>query len=148
MHEAPGRSTDIDDVARAVLAAFHSMPLTTPPELARDLTISQVRLLAVLRREGPQSMGAIADRFELSPTAVTGFVQRVERHGLVERRHRSDDRRVVECALSESGRGLIDALSGLRLDAIRRSLSVLAPADLATLHGLLAPLRDQREDVA
>ena len=33
-------------------------------------------------------MGRIADVFDLSSTAATGFVARIERHGLVERRHR------------------------------------------------------------
>ena len=91
-----------------------------PPSPARDLTLGQMRLLFLLRREGPQPMGRIADVFDLSSTASTGFVARVERHGLVERRHRSDDRRIVECALTADGERFLEELSGVRLEAIRQ----------------------------
>lgn len=82
-------------------------------------------------------MGRIAEVFDLSSTASTGFVGRVERHGLVERRHRSDDRRVVECALTEAGGRFLDGMSGIRLDVIRQALSALAPDDLAEFQRLL-----------
>ena len=65
--------------------------------------MGQIRLLFLLRREGPQPMGRLAELFDLSPTASSGFVARIERHGLVVRRHRSDDRRIVECELTEAG---------------------------------------------
>ena len=88
-------------VAIDLLKIFQGMPRQVPPPPARDLTMGQIRLLFLLRRGGPQPMGRIADVFDLSSTAATGFVARVERHGLVERHHRSDDRRIVECALTE-----------------------------------------------
>ena len=72
-------------------------------------------------------MGRIAEVFDLSSTAATGFVARVERHGLVERRHRSDDRRVVECALTPNGEHFLEELSGVRLEAVRLRLAVPRP---------------------
>ena len=73
------------------------MPRVAPRPPVRDLTLGQLRLLLQLRN-GPMTMGAIADTFELSSTAATGFVGRVERHGLVARQHRSDDRRIVDAS--------------------------------------------------
>ena len=95
-----------------------------PPSPARDLTLGQIRLLFLLRSEGPQPMGRIADVFDLSSTAATGFVARIERHGLVERRHRSDDRRIVECALTPNGEHFLEELSGVRREAVRLALGV------------------------
>jgi DNA-binding MarR family transcriptional regulator len=136
-------------IATDLHATFSGMPRQVPPSPARDLTIGQVRLLFLLRRDGPQPMGRIAEVFELSSTASTGFVERVERHGLVERRHRSDDRRIVECALTETGLRFLDELSGIRLDVTRQALSALEPADLAEFGRLLRAIRDhQHQTVA
>jgi DNA-binding MarR family transcriptional regulator len=126
------------EAAQALAAAIHlATPRGVPPTPARDLTFGQARLLFLLLREGPQPMGRIAEVFDLSSTASTGFVQRVERHGLVARHHRSDDRRVVECALTDAGRAFTEELAGLRLDAMRRTFSVLDPDELAEVTRLL-----------
>ena len=120
-----------------LLKIFQGMARQVPPSPARDLTMGQIRLLFMLRHVGPLPMGRIAEVFDLSSTAATGFVGRVERHGLVERHHRSDDRRVVECALTESGTQFLDAIFGVRLEAVRTALAVLTPRQLSGFQRLL-----------
>lgn len=107
--------------------------------------MGQMRLLYVLQREGPQPMGRVAEIFELSSTASSGFVARIERHGLVTRAHRSDDRRIVECHLTETGRRFVEELSGVRLDVIRQALSTLAPSELAEFQRLVERIREHQE---
>jgi DNA-binding MarR family transcriptional regulator len=133
----------LTDIAEATLGAFHVSPPEVPPLPARDLTLGQIRLLVLLMREGPQPMGRVAQVFDLSSTASSGFVARVERHGLVERRHRSDDRRVVECALTEGGTRFLQGMSGMRLDLMRQRLAVLDPEDLAEFGRLVQLIRDR-----
>ena len=87
-------------------------------------------------------MGRIAEVFDLSSTASSGFVARIERHGLVERRHRSDDRRVVECALTEAGTRFLQGMSGMRLDLVRQRLAALELDDLTEFGRLLRLIRD------
>ena len=128
-----------------LLAVLHGMPRQVPPAPARDITLGQLRLLFLLRREGSLPMGRIAEVFDLTPAASTGFVARVERHGLVERRHRSDDRRVVETALTDTGRHFLDELSGIRIETIRRAISALQRSDLAEFDRLLGIIRDHQE---
>lgn len=128
-----------------LLRVFHEMPRQVPPAPAADLTMGQIRLLFLLHREGPLPMGRIADVFDLSPTAATGFVARVERHGLLRRRHREDDRRVVECQLTGAGTRFVETLSGLRLESIRSTLAALSERDLAGLHVLLERIRAGQE---
>jgi DNA-binding MarR family transcriptional regulator len=131
-----------------LLRIFHEIPRHVPPAPAADLTMGQIRLLFLLRHEGPLPMGRIADVFDLSPTAATGFVGRVERHGLLRRRHREDDRRVVECELTDAGSRFVDMLFGLRLESIRSSLATLSERELAGLHALLERIRAGREGQA
>ena len=131
--------------AADLVGVFHGMPRQDPPAPARDLTLGQIRLLFLLGREGAQPMGRIAEVFDLSSTAASGFVARIERHGLVERRHRSDDRRVVECAVTTMGERFLEELSGVRMDVVRSALSTLAPDELAEFHRLLRRIREHQE---
>ena len=134
----------LTSVAAELHAALGGMTRQIPPSPVRDLTLGQIRLLILLRHGGPHPMGRIAEVFDLSSTASTGFVERIERHGLVVRRHRSDDRRIVECALTETGRKFVDELSGIRLDVTRQALSALAPDDLAEFGRLLRIVRGRQ----
>jgi DNA-binding MarR family transcriptional regulator len=70
-------------------------------------------------------MSRIAEWLGVGLPTASGTVERVERHGLVARQHRLDDRRVVECTLTDAGRRLIDEISGLRLEMMRQVLDVL-----------------------
>ena len=145
MPEQTAREQSLTDTAETMLGAFLVVPRDAPPVPARDLTLGQIRLLFQLSREGPQPMGRIAAAFDLSSTASSGFVARIERHGLVERRHRSDDRRVVECALTDAGVRFLHGMSGMRLDLIRQRLAVLEPDELAEFQRLLRLIRDRSE---
>jgi DNA-binding MarR family transcriptional regulator len=142
--EPPDTDVRLTLAAVDFLRVFHGVPRHEPPSPAHDLTLGQIRLLFLLGREGPQPMGRIADVFELSSTAATGFVERIERHGFVERQHRSDDRRVVDCTLTESGTGFLQELSGVRLEAVRAALSELEPDELAEFHRLLRRVNERR----
>jgi DNA-binding MarR family transcriptional regulator len=145
-----GRPTDeqLTAVATELLGIFRGIPSQVPPAPARDLTMGQLRLLLLLRREGPQPMGRLAEIFDLSPTASSGFVARIERHGLVARRHRSDDRRIVDCELTEAGARFLQELSGDRIDTVRTALSALDATELAEFQRLLRRILDGQEMTA
>jgi DNA-binding MarR family transcriptional regulator len=109
----------------------------SPGWLAHDLTFSQVRVLFLLRDEGPVAMSRLAAALGVTAATASGVIERLERHGLVARRHRADDRRVVECALADEGERLLREMAGAHVDALRRTLAVLSPAELAEFHRLL-----------
>ena len=121
------------------------MPRQVPPVPASDLTMGQIRLLFLLRREGPQPMGRLAEIFDLSATSSSGFVARIERHGLVVRHHRSDDRRIVECELTDAGSRFLQELSGIRLDTIRTALSALDATELSEFQRLLRRIHERQD---
>ena len=140
--EGSATERQLTDAATELMGVFHGMPRQAPPSPARDLTMGQIRLLFLLGREGSQPMGRIAEVFDLSSTAATGFVARIEHHGLVERRHRSDDRRVVACVLTPFGERFLEELSGVRMDVIRSALSALDTDELAEFRRLLHRIRE------
>ena len=107
--------------------AFHAPGPGLPSWLAQDLTLAQVRTLFLIAHEAPLPMGRIAEILGVSVASASGIVDRLERHGLVRREHRTDDRRVVECVLADVGRSLLDDMSGRRIETARRVLAVLRP---------------------
>jgi DNA-binding MarR family transcriptional regulator len=140
--ESPARRGDVsvDDVAGrlAQLARLQqSHRKASPPWLAHELTFSQVRVLFLLREQGPMPMSRLAEILGVTSATASGIVERIERRGLVERLHRAEDRRVVECALTEQGERITREMAGARLDAFRQMLAVLTPAELAQFDRLL-----------
>jgi DNA-binding MarR family transcriptional regulator len=108
-----------------------------PEWVAQELTFGQMRLLFLLSKNGPAPMSRIAEWLGVGLPTASGVVERVERHGLVAREHRLDDRRVVDCHLTDAGRRLIDEISGSRLAAMRQILGVLSETELADMARLI-----------
>jgi MarR family transcriptional regulator, organic hydroperoxide resistance regulator len=117
--------------------------LQHPPEhpfpnwLDQELTFSQLRVLYLLAERGPKTMSSLADALQVTPATATGVVERLEKRGLAVRSHRGDDRRVVECGLTNDGEQMVRSATGARLDLMRQWLSVLTPDELTLLDGLL-----------
>lgn len=108
-----------------------------PEWVAQELTFGQMRLLFLLSKHGPSPMSHIAEWLGVGLPTASGIVERVERHGLVARQHRLDDRRVVDCQLTDAGLHLIDEIVGMRLEMMRRFLGVLTEDELAEMARLI-----------
>lgn len=108
-----------------------------PGWVAQELSFGQMRLLYLLSRHGPSPMSRIAEWLGVGLPAASGVVDRIERHGLVERRHRTDDRRVVECQLTEAGKTLIVEIEGMKTVVFRGMLGVLNEDELGQLSLLM-----------
>lgn len=130
----------VDDVARRLsqLARFQRPRNAGSPDwLSRELTFGQLRILFLLRDHRSLTMSGLAEMLGVTPATVSGVVERIERTGLVTRRHRLDDRRVVEVALTDEGDRTLREMAGARLDAMRQTLEVLTPDELAEFDRLL-----------
>ena len=64
--------------------------------LATDAQVSpgHIQVLIALTR-GPRSVGRLAEELEISPPAATQLVDKLAEHGMVDRHHDPEDRRVV-----------------------------------------------------
>ena len=87
---------------------------------AMGLTYPQYLVLAALREEDGQTIGALAGRLALESSTVTPLVQRLESAGFVERRRGTQDERQVLVSLTPAGRDLHarSACLGERLVAV------------------------------
>ena len=139
------RPPSVEEVASHLeqLARFHRRPERSPRWLEHELTFSQLRLLFLLREQGPVSMTRLAETLGVTVATASGVVDRVEKRGHVTRRHRVDDRRVVECALTEGGERLLRDMAGARLEAIRQTLGVLTADELAEFDRLLRVIAER-----
>ena len=140
MSEGLDRELQIEAVVEAMSGLWDKDAHDVPEWVAQELTFSQMRLLFLLSRNGPAPMSRIAEWLGVGLPTASGTVERVERHGLVSRQHRLDDRRIVECGLTEAGRHLIDEISGTRLEMMRKVLGVLNGEELAQMAGLITTM--------
>jgi DNA-binding MarR family transcriptional regulator len=111
------------------------------------LSLVHLNVLAALEAEGPLSMSRLADTLDVSVASATGIVDRMERRGLVERRHDSDDRRVVLVDLEPAGRDVFRDLSARRRERLGRVLRELSDDDLAAFLRGIRALRAARTRV-
>jgi DNA-binding MarR family transcriptional regulator len=77
-------------------------------EADAGLTPSQLSALAVIEREGPLTLGALAEQERVAPPSITKVVAKLESIGLVARAVDAGDRRFVRVALTDAGRALLE----------------------------------------
>ena len=138
MTEVSLEAPTIEEIAAHVERVIQLDPSPNPPDwVTANLTFGQLRVLFLLRDEGPVSIGTLAERLGVSLASSSETVDRIERHEFVERHHREDDRRVVECQLTERGEQLVQEIAGVRLEGLRRLLGVLTPDELTEFDRLI-----------
>jgi DNA-binding MarR family transcriptional regulator len=109
--------------------------------------ISMVQLSAanLLQAEGPMPMGRLAESLGISVASATGIVSRMEDHGLVERRHDSDDRRVVMVHPAQGSADLFQNLQEQRRAQLSTLVAQLTEDELSGFLTGLRALRAARE---
>ena len=110
---------------------------------ARGLEEHEYSTLHMLGGCGPEhraTPGEIAAWLRMSPAAITGRIDTLERRGLVRRLPSATDRRKVVVELTEEGRRIWRAAGGEQGSEEARILSALSPADREQLSGLLRQL--------
>jgi DNA-binding MarR family transcriptional regulator len=101
------------------------------------LTPSQITALATVGREGPLTLGALADTEHVTPPSMTKVVERLEGLGLIERRADPVDRRRVLAAVTPAGEAAL-ATARARKDALLSTrIAELDPDELARLAAAL-----------
>jgi DNA-binding MarR family transcriptional regulator len=143
MPERSGHAVTFDEIDSHAEALFQLMPKRPPAWAHHDLTFGQLRLLFVLSQSEPVSIGQLAHMLGVTDATASEFVDRVERRGLAVRSHRSDDRRVVECRLSDEGARLLAEIQGARQGAMRQVFALLTPDELADLDRLLLTMAER-----
>jgi MarR family 2-MHQ and catechol resistance regulon transcriptional repressor len=105
-----------------------------------DLTISQFGVLETLFHLGPLCQGAISAKLLRSTGNITLVLDNLERHGLVERKRDTNDRRQVTISLTPSGEAKIKAIFPRQAATITDELDALTPEEQAELGRLCKKL--------
>ena len=113
----------------------------------RAVSSTQMQVLYLLSCDAPQAMGRLADKLDVSLPNVTGIVDRMVEHGLVERGRDDDDRRVVTVAPTAAGRAAVEEIDGVRRRTLAQLLSRLDPAQQEQALQIFAALRRTAESL-
>jgi len=126
----------VDDLVDALVRhAFQVMGVLTRIGAENDLSLTQLRVLGILRDRRPR-MTELATYLGLDKSTMSGLIDRAEKRGLLARGRNPEDRRIVDVFITPAGLELAERLYG----EVRRTL---APAT-----GRLDPdRRDQLTDL-
>ncbi len=103
------------------------------------LTLTQLRVLFLVRADNGASAGALAEGLSVTPSTVTRIVDRLVRQGLIRRETDHGDRRLVRHYLSASGDRTLDEI--MRTGRARMS-AVIDRLSAPQLERLVAALED------
>ncbi len=105
------------------------------------VTSRQVTLLWLIKSRPGLSLRELAAEEGISPPALSGYVDRLEKLGLVERVRSSDDRRRVGLVLTPVGTRLLRRVRERRTAWLATRLGTLEPDELEAVGRALEPLR-------
>jgi DNA-binding MarR family transcriptional regulator len=113
----------IKDIVGAIRKFVRAVSIDTyKMSKQHDLTGPQSSVLRTLDKCGPLSSASLSRRLYVTPSNVTGIIDRLEKKGLVERVRKEGDRRVALITLTEKGSEL--------------SLTVPDPIEKRLIYGL------------
>jgi DNA-binding MarR family transcriptional regulator len=133
-HRAPAEV--IDSLAQV---SFAVIALISQAAAGHDLSLTQLRVLAILRDRQP-TMAELAAYLGLERSSVSGLIDRGVRRGLVRREPSREDGRAVRVALTAAGERLASAAAQEIAELIAPMTSNLTPADQRRLGALLSKL--------
>lgn len=133
----PQRIRDLEETWRALSAAVTLFQTRSAAQ--RGLAVSDLQAIDMLAREDTVCARDLADACGLTPGAITGMLDRLERAGVAHRtRDEADARRVVvratearpgsECLLPQAFRKVAASFTDQELESIRRFLLLSADA--------------------
>ncbi len=112
------------------------------------LSLVHLNVLTVLLTEGPMPMSRLAEALDVSVASATGIVSRMERRGVVERRHGLEDRRIVLVHLTDAGRKVFDDIEAHRRLALSRVIALLSDLEVESMLVGVRAMRLARERIA
>ena len=134
-----GREDLVDALAQA---SFATMAVLTKVGAEHDLSLTQLRVLAILR-DRRLKMTELADYLGLDKSTMSGLVDRAERRGLLERLRHPSDGRAIDVRISPAGAELAERVHA-RFAALLAPMTVaLTAAEQRRLRALLERMLDR-----
>jgi DNA-binding MarR family transcriptional regulator len=105
------------------------------------VTARQATLLWLVKRSPGLSLAELAAEEGISPPALSGHVDRLERAGLIERLRSNEDRRRVGLRLTDDGQRLLRRVRARRTTWLAEHLRALDPAELGMIEAAIPALQ-------
>jgi DNA-binding MarR family transcriptional regulator len=104
---------------------------------SQGITFQQWIVLMHLRDGLSTTTAGLCQELRHDSGAMTRLIDQLEERGFIVRRRKSDDRRVVDLALTAAGRKMVESLVPLTVDTLNDALADFTKADLQQLQTLL-----------
>lgn len=101
--------------------------------LSLDLTIAQLKSIVYIYSKGKTNLRELAQALDVTPSVVTGIVDRLILHGMINRTANPNDRRSQWLTVTDKGEALLDNIRQKSSQEISHILGTLSPKDLSTL---------------
>jgi DNA-binding MarR family transcriptional regulator len=98
-------------------------------------------ILRILEKKGPLPVSAIGKQLFIAKQNMTTFIDRLMNEGLVERKHDTADRRVINIVITEKGRSLLTETRESLKRIVKENLTQLSDEDIESLHDVFAVIR-------
>ena len=137
MKERPADSSGVH-VWLVLMKAHRAMArLAARSIVSLDMCISDFAVLEVLLHKGPQPVGEIGRRIDLTSGSITTAIDRLEERRLVARAAHASDRRARVVHLTPGGKARITRVFATHKEAMDRAAHDLSNAERGTLIELL-----------
>jgi MarR family transcriptional regulator, organic hydroperoxide resistance regulator len=98
-----------------------------------SMTIPQVKSLFFITNNGSTNFKKLATALKVTPSNLTGVIDRLVEQGLVSRTENPEDRRQMMLKATEKGEGLVSELRERRISYLSRTLADLSKEELSTI---------------
>jgi DNA-binding MarR family transcriptional regulator len=95
----------------------------------------------LLERHGEIAMSRLAEMLDVSDSAATGLIDRIEERGFVERIRVPEDRRIVLVRITPVGRQTLEDVEASRAEIMAQILDQIDPSQLEGIATAMAALR-------
>jgi MarR family transcriptional regulator, lower aerobic nicotinate degradation pathway regulator len=135
-----GAKEDLEDLRDALVqTSFALMAVLTEVAAEHDLSLTQLRVLGILRDRQP-TMADLATFTGLERSTVSGLIDRAAQRGLVMKTADPLDGRSVRVTLGEQARDLVPQVAAAVSDRIKPLLAQLSTSEQERLTALLTKL--------
>jgi DNA-binding MarR family transcriptional regulator len=132
-----GGQDHLEDLRDALVQiSFALMAVLTEVAAEHDLSLTQVRVLGILRDREP-TMADLATFTGLERSTVSGLIDRAAQRGLVTKTADLHDGRSVRVTLTESARGLVREVTAAIGDRVKPLIGELSTSEQKRLTALL-----------
>jgi len=144
---APTAPDQRDLIDALVTTSFAIMAWLNRIAAEHDLSLTQIRVLAILR-DRRVKMSELAGYLGLDKSTITGLVDRAEKRGLLQRAPNPVDGRAVDVMLSAAGMELAERGATQIARSLSPMTSTLTRADVHRLTALLERMLSRDEQLA